>query len=555
MNIKHIFLSLLITACGTTAAESLPTLARPLDIPLVLSANFGELRSNHFHSGLDFKTQGQTGFSIHCSDDGYVSRILVSPWGYGRAIYITHPAIGLTTVYAHLESFSKKIDSHVRAEQYRQESFRVDITFPANLIPVKKGEIIGRSGNSGSSGGPHLHYEIRDTKSEYALDPMPYFRKYITDNTPPNVRALALYPRHGIVDGKSESAYRSAKTISQPFTAWGEVIPGIKAYDRMTTTTNIYGIKHLSLIVDGKEVYRRTINQVDFNRTRAINTVISYPDLVKSNSWFMTTYVPQSMPLSDIITATADGVITIDQERDYQCEWIMIDDHGNRSSAPFVIQGRRSNLPTSTPKGDLFKWDGNNSITQQLYSASFPAETFYDDILFTSSATTASEYCSPMVTLGSSDIALARNYSLSIAITADTISDKTKYCLVRINGRKKSAIDASYTDGKMNASVNRLGNYAVTTDTKAPIVKSLQPHKWKRRGAIAYKISDNLSGIKEYRCTIDGKWVLCEYDGKTGRLSYRLEANRVTKGKNHTVTLSVSDACGNTTSATDTFFW
>lgn len=555
MTLRHLTFTIIIFSFISAIAETLPSLARPLDIPLILSGNFGELRSNHFHSGLDFKTQGKTGYAIRCSDDGYVSRVLVSPWGYGRAIYVTHPTTGLTTVYGHLESFATKIDRPVRAEQYRQESFRVDLTFAPGQIPVKKGEIIGRSGNSGSSGGPHLHYEVRDTKSEYVLDPMPYFKQYITDKVAPEVRSLALYPRHGLVDGTSKGAYRSSKTLAQPFTAWGEVVAGIKAYDRMSGTTNIYGIRQLTLTVDGKEVYRRTVDHVDFHRTRAINTIIDYPDLINSKSWIMTTYVPQSMPLSDIITASSDGIITIDEERDYQCEWTMIDAHGNRSSASFVIQGRRSDIPTLKRKGDLFKWNGVNTITHELYSAKFPAETFYDDIYFTSSAIASSAYCSPIVTLGSPDVALSGNYSLSISITADTVVDKAKYCLVRINGSKKSAVDATYSEGRISASVNRLGSYAVTTDTKAPIVKPLRPERWKRNGAIVYKISDNLSGIKDYRCTIDGKWVLIEYDGKTGRLSYRPEAGRVAKGKKHTVKLIVTDACGNATSSTDTFYW
>lgn len=555
MNLRNIAIALIISSCGSITADTLPDLARPLEIPLVLSGNFGELRSNHFHSGLDFKTQGKTGFAIRCADDGYVARVLVSPWGYGRAVYVAHPATGLTTVYGHLDSFSDKIDNPVREEQYRREAFRVDLNFAPGEITVAKGEIIGRSGNSGSSGGPHLHMEVRDTQTEYALDPLPYFKHLVSDNVAPELRSLALYPRDGVVDGKRQSAYRAGKTIAQPFTAWGEVIPGIKAYDRMTGTRNIYGIKYLSLTVDGKEVYRRTIDHVDFNRTRAINTIIDYPDLVNSKSWVMTTEIPESMPLSDIITADNDGRLIIDEERDYQCEWTMEDAHGNRSKARFTIRGKRMEIPQSVPKGDLFHWDGVNTIRTDGYTATFPAETFYENVSFNSSAVTSADYCSPIVTLGSEEIPLARNFELTINVTADTIADKSKYCLVRLNGKKRSAVNASYTDGKIKASANRLGRYAVTTDTKAPAITPIKAEQWGRKGVVSYKIADNLSGINDYRCEIDGRFVLIEFDGKTDRLLYRLDSKRVNKGGTHTAKLTVTDACGNVTTSETTFTW
>ena len=138
-------------------------LASPLDIPFYLAGNFAELRRNHFHSGIDFKTQGRTGFSVRSAAEGYVSRISVSPWGFGRAVYVTHPALGLTTVYGHLQAFSPAIDKRVRDEQYSRETFSIDLNFAPDEIPVNRGEIIGISGNAGSSGGPHLHMDVRDT--------------------------------------------------------------------------------------------------------------------------------------------------------------------------------------------------------------------------------------------------------------------------------------------------------------------------------------------------------------------------------------------------------
>ncbi|MDE7091982.1 MAG: M23 family metallopeptidase, partial [Muribaculaceae bacterium] len=240
-----IFLSPILTL---SAQKGHPSVGRPLDIPAVFAGNFGELRPNHFHSGLDFKTQGRTGLPIRAIDDGYVSRCLVSPWGFGRAIYIVHPETGLTSVYGHLESFASKIDDIVRDAQYQNETFSIDLDFEPNEIPVKRGEIIALSGNAGSSGGPHLHMDIRDTATGDALDPMEFYRQYVNDNVAPEVRQIGLYPvpDKGVVDGSANGKALVPAEFSKGFTAWGKVTPGINAYDRMSGTSNIYGVKYLT---------------------------------------------------------------------------------------------------------------------------------------------------------------------------------------------------------------------------------------------------------------------------------------------------------------------
>ena len=541
-----------------SASETLPQLHRPLDIPMVLSGNFGELRNNHFHSGLDFKTQGKTGFPIYCAEDGYVSRVLVSPWGFGRAIYVVHPSIGLTTVYGHLEAFSNKIDKIVRQEQYRQESFRVDMSFSPDEIPVRKGEIIARSGNSGSSGGPHLHMDVRETATENPLDPMPYFKKYIKDNVAPSVRSIALYPEDdsGVVDGVGRAAYRQPAKFGEPFVAWGRVVPGIKAYDKMPGVSNIYGVKYLTLEIDGKQVYRRVIERFSFDSTRAVHTLVNYPDKVNKSSWVMVTRVPKSRPLGAMIETDGDnGVITINEERDYNCRFLLEDEHGNRSSVKFVIRGKRSEIPEKRDAGTLFRYDGTNSYNMNGLKVMFQPGTFYDDIYFSTKCSDDAGYCSPVHSVGSADIPLHKSFDMEIDVTRDTLVDKRKYCLVRIDGKSKRAVPAEYKEGKMVTRVNRFGKYTVTTETTSPTVTPRRPARWGKRRCVSYRISDGMSGVESYRGEIDGKFVLFEYDGKSGLLTYRPESSRVKKGKKHVVTMTVTDACGNTTESRSTFVW
>ncbi len=519
----------------------------PLDIPLSLSGNFGELRSNHFHSGIDFKTQGRTGIPVHCADDGYVSRVVVSPWGFGRAVYVTHPASGLVTVYGHLQSFASKIDAPVKARQYDAETFRIDTEFAPGEIPVKRGEIIGKSGNSGSSGGPHLHMDVRDADTEYALDPLVYYQNAIKDDVPPEVRAIALYPREGVVDGGTRPVYHSGPDKSASFTAWGRVVPGIKAYDRMTGTTNIYGVKYLTFICDGDTLYRRIIDHVDFDRTRGVNTLVEYGDVVDSNSWFMITQQPDARPLSDMVTAVGDGSLEIYEERDYNCQFILEDQHGNRSRAKFVIKGVNSEIPVPEGDGELFTFDRDHVIREYDAVVNIPANTLYNDEFVTVAVSdnAPAGYFSKRYVIGDRRIPLAGNYHLTIPLERDTYPEKSRYVMVRLDGKRPAAVTSRYDNGMMKADLNRFGTYSVALDTVPPKITPVTPAKWATAKKITYKISDNLSGISEYRGEIDGKWVMFEFDGKTGTLSYTLEPSRVVPGKKHRVTLVVTDECGN----------
>ncbi len=537
------------------AGDTLPRLASPLDIPLVLSGNFGELRSNHFHSGLDFKTQGRTGLPVLSADDGYVSRVSVSPWGFGRAVYVTHPSTGLTTVYGHLEAFAPAIDKLVRDEQYTRETFSIDLNFEPGQLPVKRGERIGLSGNSGSSGGPHLHMDVRDTATGHTLDPMPYYKDRVADKVAPDVRSLALYPvaGEGVVDGGSSAVTHAPDKFGVPFVAWGEVIPAIKAYDRMTGTTNIYGVKYLTLSVDGKQIYSRTIDRYDFADTRAINTLVDYAGVAKSGSWMMWTRIADSDPLADMVSAERQGILNIDEERDYRCEWTLTDEHGNSRRVPFVIRGRRSDIPEFTPAGDRLDYAGRNTINVDGAKVYFPPATFYDDVNV--AVSTVPGKLSPVVTVGEETIPVSGEYTLDIEVNADSVTDTSKLIMVRRRGKRLTRVDAVYENGHVIGKPSALGTFLVMADNTPPVITPLRAATWGKRGKIEFTVSDGLSGVSSWRGTVDGKWVLFELDGKTGRLSYVMDKSRDTRGKSHKVELTLTDAAGNEAHYSGTMLW
>jgi len=514
----------------------LPSLERPL----MLSGNFGELRNNHFHSGLDFKTGGRTGIKVVAADSGYVSRVVVSPWGFGRAVYVAHPRTGLTTVYGHLEAFAPKIDKRARDEQYKRESFSLDMEFAPDEIPVSRGETIGLSGNAGSSGGPHLHMDVRHTATGDAVDPLPYFRNIIADNVAPQARSLGLYAVEGC--GYVASPSTAACGAQAPtFTAWGKVYPAIKAYDRMNSTTNIYGVKHLWLEVDGKEVYRRTIDRFSFDDTRAVHTLIHYPTLRRSGSWMMVTRVPQADPLYYMIDAENAGVLDIDCERTYKCAFLLEDAYGNRTRAPFTIKGVKKHIAPQQPKGTKARFDKQFAFSDNGIEVTIPAGALYDDIDFTHSVTHNTGYVSPVHTICNNTIALHKPISISLEIPGKQLVDPQKYVLVRVGTGKRgdAAVNARYDNGHIKAEVKYFGKYAVKTDTIAPVIR-----KSKRK--LGYIISDNLSGIASYRGEIDGKFALFELDGKNALLSFTPDGKRFPRtGKIHEVVIYVTDAAGN----------
>ncbi len=542
------------------APEPTALLHRPFDFPLILSGNFGELRANHFHSGIDFKTQGEIKKPIHCAEDGYVSQISVSGGGYGRAIYVTHPSIGLTTVYAHIHQYAPKIDSIVRAEQYRRETFAINIKFPADSISVSKGEIIALSGNSGHSFGPHLHMEVRHTATGDAIDPLPYFKSMITDSVPPKAHKLILYPdkKAGLVNGSTNATYLNINNSEKlEFNAWGLVYPAINANDYMTNTHNAYGVKYLTLKVDGQEVYKRTIDRFQFNATRAINTLVNYKDLIDNSQWHMHTRIPQSRPLGCMIeSALTDGAINIDSERDYNCEFIMSDEYDNKNSVLFTIHGAKSAIKQPLPKGKLISYFSNNdTINHKGINIRFFKGCLYEDINVDVSSNNNTKYHSPIYTIGNNEIPIDRSYRIAIDLNNDNIINKKQYCIVRINGNNKSAYKSLYKNGKIIAYVNRFGDYAITTDESAPKIFPRNENKWTSTGIISYYISDNLSGIKNYRGEIDGKWVMFELDSKNALISYHLDPKAIKQDKSHIITIKATDNCGNEQQITNKFYW
>lgn len=542
----------------------------PLNIPLVLSANFGELRNNHFHSGIDFKTQGVEGKPIYSIADGYISRIGVSPSGYGLALYIDHPN-GQTSVYGHLSSYNVRISEYIKQEQYKQESFRVDLKLNPYQIPVKKGDLVAYSGNSGGSGGPHLHFEIRDTKTERVLDPLVYYKKFITDARAPEIKGIGAYPvpGRGVVNETSLPLHQNVtllksggySSLKQPIEAWGLIGLGIKAYDRMDGTSNIYGVRTVRLSIDGKQVFKSEITNFPFDQSRMINSFTDFAAWKLNRSFYMQSFIEPGNQLS-FYSATNSGYININEERPYKASYELEDLYGNKSVYNFTVIGKPQNISIPSSCNQVLTWDKDNKYSTELFSLSIPKRNLYNDVCFTLSQISSTDYYSDIYTVNKTPIPLNKSGEVSIKLSSDPLSNKKQYGIVQLTNNKPSWIGGTYKNGSIIANIRELGvRLAVSSDTEAPkITRIVSSGKGKRRvivpkDEIRIRLSDNLSGIASFKGTINGKFALFTHDVKSTVYTYKADPARLKKGTTHKIVFTATDGCGNTSQYTGEFVY
>lgn len=561
MQLHHILAGICLFAGITIAPAEAQQLRKPMDHPILLSGNFGELRSNHFHSGIDFKTQGVEGKPVHSVQDGYVSRISVSPWGYGNGLYITHPD-GTTTVYGHLQKFSKKIADYVKEKQYGQESFTVNLTLSPDELPVEEGEVVALSGNTGSSGGPHLHFEVRDTQTEEPMDPIAYYKDQIQDTRAPQIQGIMIYPMpgKGVVNGsrrklelKPVTAKNGRQTLTGRIEAWGEIGLALKGYDYMDNTTNIYGIKDIILTADSQVIFRSDLNRYAFSETRYINSFTDYEEWKERRSFYMKSFVEPGNRLR-FIESLNRGILTINEPRTYHLTYRVADAFGNTTQLSIWIEGKEQPVPAiNTDDTELFHWWSDNRFGAKGIRLTIPKGNLYDDLYFRYSAKEDSATQRITHTLHNVPVALHKSAQLSLRLPSDTLENKQQYGIIRLQKGRRSWTGGVYRNGWIDADIKELGTYTTGHDIVPPTITPLNPATWVSKQAISLRLSDNLSGVQTYRGEIDGQFVLFEMNSKSV-ITYRFDKERLTKGK-HTLKLTATDACGNQSTYTYPFTW
>ena len=515
----------------------------PFDFPLLLSGNFGELRANHFHGGVDFKTQGVVGKPIRCIADGYISRVTVTPGGYGQAVYITHDN-GYTSVHGHLHRFMDGVQQVVEAYQYEHETFAVDLQFEADRFPLKQGEVFALAGNEGYSFGPHLHMEIRKTDTEEYIDPLQFYTDQLKDTTAPRATHVMLYPQvgKGVVNGSSRKKIISLSGQS-PITAWGQIAAGIKAYDYMDGTSNNYGVRSVTLLVDSVEVFRSTVDGFLPDENRMINAWTDYEEYATRNSWFMRSQILPGNTWRMLQADDEKGVVTINEERPYRFCYVLEDLYGNRRTYRFVVHGKKQEIEPLHKGKHYLKWNQGNIVQQPGMSLVIPKGMLYEDVDLNCKVIADSLNISYDYQLNDKPVPLHGGCSLVIGVRNYPIADTSKYYVARKYKGRKSSAGGYFEDGFMFANIRELGTYSVAIDTVAPRIVPMNKPQWKT-GNIRFKIRDAETGIKDYKVYIDGKFVLFKFASKNATLSC-MHPDRIKRGMKHRMEVVITDYCGN----------
>lgn len=516
----------------------------PFDFPILLSANFGELRPNHFHNGLDIKTQGVTGKPIHCIADGYVSRVAVLHGGYGQVIYVTHPN-GLTSVYGHVISFAKNIQTCVRQYQYAHETFVCDLKFQPGQFPVKKGDIIALSGNEGASAGPHLHLELRRTETGEYIDPMPYFKHLLKDSKAPVGSLIGIYPIQGkgVVNGSSHKKLLAIGNLKQPIHAWGEIYTGISAKDYMDGTSNFYGVHSVTLYVDSVQVFNSTTDKVLPDENRMINGFTDYEELTRTRRLIMRSYKLPGNRLRLLHTNENRGAVTIDEERDYHFRYVLEDNFGNRRTYQFIVKGKRQDIPEYKPEAnEMLYWNRTNVIQKPGMELVVPRYHVYENVPLRTDMRGDSSLIAFDYILDAGRTPIHSYCDLSIGLRHMPVADTTKYYIVQKAGKWRSSMGGKYANGWIKTRVRSLGTFSVDVDTIAPQITPIGQGGWRTSRNIRFRIKDMESGIGNYKVYIDGKFVL--FGLKKGILVIQ-DPEKVKKGVPHKLEVTVTDQCGN----------
>lgn len=532
----------------------------PLDIPIYLAGTFGELRSNHFHSGIDIKTQQKEGFKVFAVGEGHVSRIKVNHWGYGKALYVTHPN-GYTSVYAHLKKYSDKIEAYIKKHQYQKESFEIQLYPNSSELQLEKGEVIAYSGSTGGFVAPHLHFEIRDANSR-PINPM-YFGIIVKDDKKPSINVLMAYPLDDFSHINQSNIplqvpfkqLSNGNLLANKLYASGTIGLGINVFDRLNGALNKNGIVSLEMLVNGEKKYSHIMEKFSFAESKYINLLIDYERYAKINQRIQRCFVEPKNKLSVYKDVKNHGYLTIDDGQTYNVEIIAKDFVGNQKKLIVPIVGKTDSIIVQKEEKQTpyqIKSSEFNKFSQNGVTVAFSKNTFYNDFYLNFDIKDGAAFLHEEKT-----VPVHSKFTLTFDVSSYSSEEKKKLFIAKYNS--KGYPSYSSTVKKENTFYTRtksLGKYSLLSDNEKPKLKiyNFKNEQWMTNyKKLVLKTSDNLSGIKSYRGEIDNQWILLEYSPKHGTLTYDFSDKKL-EGAKHQLKVIVKDNVGNTNTINATFY-
>ncbi|MBQ6729486.1 MAG: M23 family metallopeptidase [Bacteroidales bacterium] len=552
-------MSLLILSVPLCAvAQEFPKYGKPVDIPIYLSATFGELRPNHLHAGLDIKTQGVEGKKIYAVADGYISRIGVSPYGYGNVLYITHYD-GYTSVYAHLQRFSGEIAKYVKQYQYKHKKYTSQIYPDKDKFPIKRGDLIAYSGNSGGSGGPHLHFEIRHTVSEKPVNPL-YFGYKIEDNVRPLIQGVAVYPlgEESTLEGETKPLYFSVTGDEKGrynlkdgdfVHGNGEISFGIRTYDQVGTSTNKNGPYLYELFLDEVLAFQVEADSFSYSEPRYVNSLLDYRHYKQKKTSYVRTEADPFNKLQMI--EIRNGTVAVDEGDTVNVCFKISDYGGNSSRVNFKLVGT-SKVEVEPPmhrRSEYYvKADGsqNSDITIEDFNVSMERGTLFRDEWIQTGQRDEKGCCSRIYRFGDEEMTTFKKFTVRIRPNEKWASDSRLYIANIDNSGKVTSLGGKMNNGCLEVKTYTMGEYTIKVDSVAPTIKASNFKDGQSVSALKslrFKISDDMTGIETYDIYLDDVWVLGQYDAKNALLYYDFD-EKIKKGTNN-VKVVVTDGVGN----------
>ena len=538
----------------------------PVELPVYLSGSFAELRPNHFHSGIDIKTRGKTGYKIFSLEDGYIQRIQITLGGNGKALYIKHDN-GQSSVYAHLEKFSPRIQKIVKEIQYSEKKFEIRLFPKKNQYRIKKKELIGFSGNTGRSTGPHLHYEIRDEK-DYPINPLIFKKEKLEDTIPPIIKSLfykqlfknneGLFEDPKVGFKKLNFKKIKEKYISDTLKVSAIIGFGIDAFDKMNFTNNVMGINKIETYLDNNKIFNMDFNKFSFNEWRHINTFIDYATYKKNKLTIQKLFTTYYNPLEMYDRSLGDGsmdltkLTSLNSNNSHIYKILLYDFNSNITEilVPLIITENFNKTIPNEIKDSFYRVerDKEKSIEGKQFNLRFKKNSFYQNSYLDLNEKKKS------IKINSDTIPLLRPFDIEFNLGDNEIE---QLYLSQLIDNKFNYIGNRIENGFLKASSKTLGSFYIKKDSIAPNVEflNIQDSKWySNLDKIKIKGYDNETGIKSYSAWINEKWILLEYDIKKNLFFYDFSDRVNSENIANNLKVEIKDNVGNTTIKEITFY-